>query len=123
MISGSWFWYPLTDKGILFREAEVRVMGRLATGVTGNAAEPRAMKSLVWMFLPQTTSTHVLVVTTEWLRQAHNGMPKITILSKGDTAYGVITLKAYQAKGTRCRRPMHSATPTDIMLISRKGHC
>ncbi len=102
-------------KGILFRENEVRVMGRLAAGVRGMRL--RKGDEIAGMDVLAAEDSHILVVT-------RNGYGKRTTIEDYNPqrryGYGVITLKRTKRKGpvvaVRC-----ISDADGIMLISQKG--
>ena len=102
-------------KGILFRENEVRVMGRLAAGVRGMRL--RKGDEIAGMDVLAAEDSHILVVT-------RNGYGKRTTIEDYNPqrryGYGVITLKRTERKGpvvaVRC-----ISDEDGIMLISQKG--
>lgn len=102
-------------KGILFRETEVRVMGRTAAGVRGMRL--RKGDEIAGMDVLAADDSHVLVVT-------RNGYGKRTTIEDYNPqrryGYGVITLKRTKRKGpvvaVRC-----ICDDDGIMLISQKG--
>ncbi|MCY3797772.1 MAG: DNA gyrase subunit A [Chloroflexi bacterium] len=102
-------------KGILFRETEVRVMGRTAAGVRGMRL--RKGDEIAGMDVLAADDSHVLVVT-------RNGYGKRTTIEDYNPqrryGFGVITLKRTKRKGpvvaVRC-----ICDDDGIMLISQKG--
>lgn len=102
-------------KGILFRETEVRVMGRIAAGVRGMRL--RKGDEIAGMDVLAQDDSHILVVT-------RNGYGKRTTIDDYSPqrryGYGVITLKRTKHKGpvvaVRC-----ISEDDGIMLISQKG--
>ncbi len=102
-------------KGILFREEEVREMGRIAAGVRGMRL--REGDEIAGMDVLAKDDSHILVVT-------RNGYGKRTTTDDYNPqrryGYGVITLKRTKRKGpvvaVRC-----ISEEDGIMLISHKG--
>ena len=102
-------------KGILFREDEVREMGRIAAGVRGMRL--REGDEIAGMDVLAQDDSHILVVT-------RNGFGKRTTIDDYNPqrryGYGVITLKRTRRKGpvvaVRCINEEDG-----IMLISHRG--
>ncbi|MDE2776741.1 MAG: DNA gyrase subunit A [Chloroflexota bacterium] len=102
-------------KGILFRENEVRVMGRIAAGVRGMRL--RLGDEIAGMDVLAKDDSHILVVT-------RSGYGKRTTIEDYNPqrryGYGVITLKRTERKGpvvaVRC-----IGENEGIMLISQQG--